>query len=196
MKTLRVVALSTATLLSAIAFGDPPAPTTLPPAPEEQKPPSHESDEIGKLAQRAQLSTAIVQKLSPEQLASILQQHAMDRDHNEGIVVPVAFFVALLFMIAVPLYFQFRRERIRHESIRALIEKGQPIPREMLTPPTQRSDLRRGLTLVGAGIGLALLLIAIPEARATGAWASGAIPLLVGIGYLVAWRIEGRATEA
>jgi hypothetical protein len=81
-----------------------------------------------------------------------------------------------------------------HRTIRLMVEKGQPVPPALLAPPPsvrQRSDMRRGVVLVMVGLGLMLFLGAVNEWEG-GAWAVGIIPFLIGAGYLLVWKLEGR----
>jgi hypothetical protein len=102
-------------------------------------------------------------------------------------LVPLFAFLTLIAIVGLVLYAGARRDRTRHETIRAMIDKGTPIPQELLVPP-KRSDLRRGIVLVAAGLGLSVFFLAFPVQA--GLWAVGSIPALVGLGYLVAWRLE------
>jgi len=75
-----------------------------------------------------------------------------------------------------------------------LAEKGQPIPPALLAPPTpavrQRSDMRRGVVLCMVGLGLMLFFGAV-NAWEGGSWAIGVIPFVIGLGYLLVWKLEG-----
>ena len=102
-------------------------------------------------------------------------------------IVPLAAFTTLFALVAAVLYAGFRRDRNRHETLRAMIEKGAAIPPELLVPP-KGSDLRRGIVLLGAGAGLSIFFLALQVQP--GLWALGSIPALIGIGYLLVWRLE------
>jgi hypothetical protein len=85
--------------------------------------------------------------------------------------------------------------RMRQRTIRVMVEKGQPVPAELLAPATravrQRSDVRRGVVWTMIGIGLIIWLGAINDWEG-GAWSFGLIPLLIGVGYLMVWKLEGK----
>jgi uncharacterized membrane protein len=85
-----------------------------------------------------------------------------------------------------------------HRTIRMMVEKGQPVPPALLAPPApavrQRSDMRRGVVLVMVGIGLMLFFAAVNDWEG-GAWAIGVIPFVVGLGYLLVWKLEGGKKE-
>lgn len=110
------------------------------------------------------------------------------------IVVPVASFLFIIAVVAVPLYFGFRKERQRQETLRAIIDKGGAIPPELLAPAESREgdsrkDRRRGIILIAAALGIAGLL------AMTGAWKGigiALIPMFIGVGYLVVWRLDQR----
>ena len=107
-------------------------------------------------------------------------------------VTPVAL-MATLAAIGIVLWFRARSERARHAMLQLLVEKGQPVPPELFAKKARpASDLRRGITLVGLGAGLGLALLIAREAEAAG---FALIPTLMGVGYLVVWRINGAPRE-
>ena len=85
--------------------------------------------------------------------------------------------------------------RMRQRTIRVMVEKGQPVPAELLAPATravrQRSDVRRGVVWTMIGVGLIIWLGAINDWEG-GAWSFGLIPFLIGVGYLMVWKLEGK----
>jgi len=102
-------------------------------------------------------------------------------------IAPLAAFLTLFGVVVAALFAGYRRDRNRHETLRVLIEKGAPLPPEMLSVP-KGSDLRRGVVLLAAGLGLTIFLLAFPVRP--GLWAAGVVPGLIGIGYLLVWRLE------
>ena len=96
-----------------------------------------------------------------------------------------------LLLVAVILYYKHRKQRMAHDTIVRLAEKGLPVPPELLEPPLPRrpssSGLRGGLVLVGLGIALSIFL-----AEVSGPWSIGLIPGLMGVALLIAWKIETR----
>ena len=122
-------------------------------------------------------------------------------DVGERLAVPIVAIVFLtlfgapVLIVAVIMYFGFSKNRMMHRTIRLMVEKGQPVPPALLAPPPsavrQRSDMRRGVVLVMVGFGLMLFLGAVNEWEG-GAWAIGIIPFLIGVGYLLVWKLEGR----
>ena len=114
-----------------------------------------------------------------------------------AILVPLGFFLSLLAGVAVTLYFRAAREHERHETLRKMVEKGQEIPSALLIPPHQpASDLRRGLVLVGVGIGLSVMLAGADDHDLRSLWGAGLIPTLMGVAYLVTWMIGRKELSA
>ena len=109
-------------------------------------------------------------------------------------ITMLTIFGAPVLIVAFIMYFGFSKSRMQHRTIRMLAEKGQPIPADLLAPPTpairQRSDMRRGIVLVMVGIALMICFGAWNDWEG-GAWAIGVIPFVIGLGYLLVWKLEG-----
>src|SRR5437867_6081417 len=114
-------------------------------------------------------------------------------------IVFLTIFGAPILIVAVIMYFGFSKNRMMHRTIRLMVEKGQPVPPALLAPPApaqrQRSDMRRGAVLVQIGPGLKLFLAAANDWEG-GAWSIGIIPFLIGAGYLLVWKLEGKKDNA
>jgi len=111
-------------------------------------------------------------------------------------IIFMTIFGAPVLIVAVIMYFGFSRNRMMHRTVRMMVEKGQPVPAALLTPPPpaqrQRSDMRRGVVLVMVGVGLMVFFAAVNDWQG-GAWAIGIVPFLIGAGYLLVWKLEGGA---
>ena len=85
--------------------------------------------------------------------------------------------------------------RMRQRTVRMMLEKGQPVPAELLAPSTRgmrrRSDMRRGVVWTMVGLGLMIWLAAVNDWEG-GAWSFGLIPFLIGLGYLIVWKLENK----
>jgi predicted PurR-regulated permease PerM len=129
---------------------------------------------------------------------------ALDRlgEKNSGdipeFVIPIVaitlltVFGAPVLIVGLILYFSFSRSRALHRTVRMMVEKGQPVPEALLNPPPaqrQRSDVRRGVVLTMIGIGVTVFLGAASEWEG-GAWTLGLIPFLIGVGYLLVWKLD------
>jgi hypothetical protein len=100
--------------------------------------------------------------------------------------------VAIVVMIGI---FSMIATRMRQRTIRMMVEKGQPVPVELLAPATRgirrRSDARRGVVWTMVGLGLMIWLAAVNDWEG-GAWSFGLIPFLIGLGYLIVWKLENK----
>src|SRR6266480_3816056 len=109
-------------------------------------------------------------------------------------ITMLTIFGAPVLIVALIMYFGFSKNRAMHRTIRMMAEKGQPIPAALLAPRTpavrQRSDMRRGVVLCMVGLGLMLFFGAV-NAWEGGSWAIGVIPFVIGLGYLLVWKLEG-----
>ena len=201
MKTLPLCICSM--VLAATAFAQsPPAPPAPPAAPSATASASASATVGGTLADR------IHQKIDKK----IHRHHGIvidgdDKDLGEiksddipEFVIPIVaitmltVFGAPVLIVALILYFGFSKSRAQHRTIRMLAEKGQPIPAALLAPPApavrQRSDMRRGIILVMVGVALMICFGAWNDWEG-GAWAIGVIPFVIGLGYLLVWKLEG-----
>lgn len=105
-------------------------------------------------------------------------------------------FVTIMVCVALILTFRHRRQRVLHETIRAMIEKGMAIPPELLSrpgelskvvnPPVYRNsrerDFRKGLILFFVGFGLFITHIHQP----------GIICMLIGAAFFISGMLTKR----
>lgn len=104
-------------------------------------------------------------------------------------------------IVAMVLYARHRARRLRFETIQFAIEKGAAVPTNLLVEgregrPDPAQDLRRGLLLLGFGAGLSIMLKTLPGSGEVGAWSIGAVPGLLGVGYLVTHALVRRQAAA
>lgn len=200
MKSLTLCVCSTVLALTALAQQPPP-----PPAPVSS-PASSASASVsvspGSLADR--IHQKIDRKLKGHHGIVIDGDDSdlgkLKSDDIPDVVVPIVIvtmltiFGAPVLIVAFIMYFGFSKSRMQHRTIRMLAEKGQPIPADLLAPPVpairQRSDMRRGIVLVMVGVGLMVCFGAWNDWEG-GAWALGVIPFVIGLGYLLVWKLEG-----
>jgi hypothetical protein len=94
-------------------------------------------------------------------------------------------------LVSVILYYKHLKLKLTHETVKGLVEKGLPVPPQLLDPPRRgHSELRGGLVLVAMGIALAIFFW-----DRGGPWSIGLIPGLMGVALLIAWRMETRAAS-
>ena len=111
-----------------------------------------------------------------------------------GIVFLTIFGAPVLIVLTIGLI-ALSVSRSRQRTIRMMVEKGQPVPAELLAPHTkavrQRSDVRRGVIWTMIGLGAMIFFGAVNDWEG-GVWSIGLIPFLIGLGYLMVWKLEGK----
>ena len=106
-----------------------------------------------------------------------------------GMLMPVA-------IVLIVLNFAHKYQERKHRTVVDLLEKGLPVPRELLRSGRREgSALMRALTLVGMGIGVSAFLGAMFHLD-HGLWAIGLIPLSIGVFQLIALKLEPQRPEA
>jgi len=134
--------------------------------------------------------------------------HRHEDDDIPGKVLPIvivsllAVFGFPVAIVAVIMFSSWARTRSLHRTVRMMVEKGQPVPPELLSSPAAAPvivrpwyDLRRGIVLVSVGVGI-VMFFGISAGWDNGVWALGLIPGLIGLGYLLAWRLAYRDEKA
>jgi len=137
-------------------------------------------------------------------------KHEADSGDIPKDVMPVAAIAILavfgfpVAIVAVIMFSSWAKARSLHRTVRMMVEKGQPIPPGLLSTPTAVTaaaslrpwyDLRRGIVLVAVGVGV-IMFFGISAGWDNGVWALGLIPGLIGVGYLLAWRLAYRDEKA
>jgi hypothetical protein len=110
-------------------------------------------------------------------------------------IVFVTIFGAPVLIVFTIGMFALIGNRMRQRTIRMMVEKGQPVPADLLAPEVRRvrrrSDVRRGVIWTMVGLGLMVWLGAVNDWEG-GVWSFGLIPFLIGLGYLIVWKLEGK----
>lgn len=87
-----------------------------------------------------------------------------------GTMIPVFFFAMIAAIVIVPRYFKSVERQKMADTLRAAIEKGQPLPTEVVdaitssdvrTMPSPQRDLRIGIIWLGVGVGLGAMGLAL-----------------------------------
>ena len=111
------------------------------------------------------------------------------------VLIPVCGILMPLGVVIAALHFAWKFQERKHKTIVDLLEKGLPVPRELLRSPRREgSALMRALTLVGVGVGTSAFLGAMFQLD-HGLWAAGLIPLCIGVAQLIALKLEPQAPE-
>ena len=119
-------------------------------------------------------------------------------DNVSGLIALLAvllvFVTPIVIVIAVLVHRARRTQRI-HQTVVALAEKGLPVPPELFIdkPQDQTTALHKGVILIAVGLGLTIFFLSMSERHAP--WGVGVIPFLIGVGYLIVWRLEGRPKD-
>ncbi|MFC3078340.1 DUF6249 domain-containing protein [Phenylobacterium terrae] len=122
-----------------------------------------------------------------------------------GILVPLGLFAMIAAIVIVPRYFRSLERQKLQETLRAAVERGEPIPPEIvqaMTQPVKESragpyrhpdqDLRQGIVWLAVGFGIALMgyFIGFNEPDATHVMLGvAAIPGFIGLAFIVLWAV-------
>jgi hypothetical protein len=112
-----------------------------------------------------------------------------------GMMIPITMFIAIVLVVWIVVAFRYRARRDVQATYRAAIERGQELTPEILEKlgetKAKNGDLRRGIILAGAGLGVAAFGLLLGEADAVRPLvAIGAFPFLVGLAYLGLWKFS------
>jgi hypothetical protein len=114
------------------------------------------------------------------------------------ILIPLAFFAMIAGLVIVPRYFKSMERQKMAETLRVAIEKGQPLPAEIVDamssnvrtpglPPSPQRDLRTGIIWLGVGVGLAAMGLAISFEEADALYpflGIAAFPVFIGLAFV------------
>jgi len=113
------------------------------------------------------------------------------------ILIPLAPFIMVVAIVAIPAWLKSRDRREMQATLRSAIEKGQPLPPEVIEsitkdnvkpPATAARDLRTGVILLAVAIGIAIMGYALRFNAMDAFYAvSGlaAIPGMIGLAFIV-----------
>jgi hypothetical protein len=138
----------------------------------------------------ANLPPEVLAKMTPREILELnMASHRPKAPDINDIVFLVTFPSFGFLIILTIMLARVRRNRVLHETIRMMIDKGAPIPPELLQPQTpKRNDLRSGILLIGTGLGLAIVL----AGRGGHVYLLGFLPIFIGLAFLVTWKLEGK----
>jgi len=120
-----------------------------------------------------------------------------------GEMIPLAAFAMIVLVVVVPVwlvsYYRSEDRKRLHETVRIMVEKGQPVSSEMLASLSSTNskyadprgagssaDIRRGVILIGVALAMCGLGFALNGGYATGPIVgAAAFPGFIGLGFVV-----------
>jgi hypothetical protein len=116
----------------------------------------------------------------------------------EDILVPLGLFGMIAAIVIVPNYLRIRERREMQKTVRAAIEKGQPLPPELIEALSKdvrtrkvssaHRDLRIGVILLAVAAGISLTGVAlggINDNAMFGTISGAAIPGMIGLAFVI-----------
>ena len=111
------------------------------------------------------------------------------------ILIPISMFAMIGAIVIVPSWLKSRERREMQATLRTAIDKGQPLPAEIIdamtknvkVAPTSLSDLRTGVIWLAVGLGIAPFgyMVGYEEADAFQPLVGiASIPAIIGLAYI------------
>src|SRR3990167_1028257 len=112
------------------------------------------------------------------------------------IFVPLGAFAMVVAIVVLPFYFKSKERAEMQATIRAAIDKGQPLPPEVIEtltksvklPPSRLRDLRTGVIWLAVGVGVGLATYFGDFIHGSGdfdGFGIASIPAVIGAAYIV-----------
>ncbi|MGA9335375.1 MAG: DUF6249 domain-containing protein [Rudaea sp.] len=114
------------------------------------------------------------------------------------LLIPLIVIMAPVLIVLILLRYRYRQTQARYQTMLQLADKGVALPPELLVEPNVvYSERRRALVLIGGGLGLMVMVLALPGTLDNGLsihslWGLGLLPLMIGFGYLASWWLNRR----
>jgi hypothetical protein len=114
------------------------------------------------------------------------------------IFIPLIVMSAPVLIVLILLRYRYQQTQARYRTLLQLADKGVELPPQLLVEPSViYSERRRALVLIGGGLGLMAMFLALPgqldNGRSIGSlWGLGLLPLMIGLGYLASWWLNRR----
>lgn len=116
----------------------------------------------------------------------------------EFLFIPLVVMGAPVTIVFIVLRYSYRRTQARYNTLMQLADKGVELPPQLLLEPQVAfCERRRALVLIGGGLGLMAMFLALPGQLDGGLginrlWGIGLLPLMTGLGYLASWWLNRR----
>lgn len=114
------------------------------------------------------------------------------------VMIPLVVIMAPVLIVLILLRYRYRQTQARYQTMLQLADKGVELPPQLLVEPNVvYSERRRALVLIGGGLGLMAMFLALPGSLDNGLgvgslWGIGLLPLMIGLGYLASWWLNRR----
>lgn len=131
----------------------------------------------------------------------LLQRQSNSSVFDDKVIIPIVFFATVVLIVLVPLLFSYLKKRSRYKVIERAIDAGQPVPETLFVSEDNTSrqnlsplrTLRTAIILLSFAVGGFILAYITRTAEVV---AIAAVPLLIGIGYIIVYALEKRADNA
>ncbi len=116
------------------------------------------------------------------------------------LIIPAAIMLPPVLITALVLRYRRARAEMRYRFLLQLAEAGVALPATLPGEAApQDCDRRRALVLLAGGIGLGLMLVALPIEfprghRVAELWGLGILPVMLGLAYLGNWYLSRRGS--
>lgn len=113
-------------------------------------------------------------------------------------LIPLVVMMAPVLILLILLRYRYLQTQARYQTMLQLADKGVELPTQLLVEPNvDYSERRRALVLIGGGLGLMAMFLALPGELDHGLgigslWGLGLLPLMIGLGYLASWWLNWR----
>lgn len=113
-------------------------------------------------------------------------------------LIPLIVMSTPVLILLIVLRYRNQRTQARYSTLLRLAEKGVELPPDLLREPQLAyCERRRALVLIGGGLGLIAMFLALPVQFDNGLnidrlWGIGLLPLMIGLSYLASWWLNRR----
>ncbi len=114
------------------------------------------------------------------------------------LLIPLVAMSAPVLIVLILLRYRYLETQARYRTLLQLADKGIELPAQLLLKPlVANGELKRALVLIGGGLGLIAMFLALPGQLDSGMgidrlWGIGLLPLMTGLGYLASWWLNRR----
>jgi hypothetical protein len=117
-----------------------------------------------------------------------------------GEMIPITMFIGLTIVLCLFFWFRSKSRGDVQATIRTAMEKGQELTPEVIDrlghpKPAKHKDLRVALIWIALALAMGVIGATVPDRGHDAGLAfvgAAALPLFLGIAYLIMWRVAGR----